>query len=656
MSGHQTYGKELPDQVDRLVALSDTQLELLSDVREMHKERAALEREYATKLQALARKAAEKKSKKDAALVVGPEPTKAWGEDVLQRSTLHNAYAQLISSMMDTAQAHISLADSLNAEVIESLKSTERRQEEAKKKQEQHFAKLLSERDKVYADRIKSKQKYDEDCGEVESYRQKQGRADDRHAERAAKQFEAQQVDMQNRKNVYLISIAASNKIKDKFYVEDLPSLEDQFQTLQTQLVERFVAVMTQAQLLYKGHLDVLRGHIDGVEGRLAAVNAQADQELFIEHNIRPFTKPGDWSFEPAAVHYDTGNMVVEPQAPKIYLQNRLTKCRSKLDELRPIITSKRKEMESFERMMANNVGPDKAANREEATDSYLEAHHQLTFYLSSEYLLLAEIDVISEALSGDEGEQRSHTFKSTSFSIPTQCAYCKSSIWGLSKQGKTCKACGVSVHAKCELKVAADCAGSKGAVRSPAGPTMSRSSTISKSSASSQQSVTPSPSSFAPRDSILHESLPSAQVVYDFTPTSPFELTVTAGSSVQILEEDDGSGWVKVADEFGGKGLVPAAYVEAVQPTASTPVRPPPVPAASTRPRTGGQYVRGVYPYQAGGPDELSVQEGGLMELTSGPNGGMSYADGWWEGIDSTGRKGIFPSNYVRRPHELVN
>lgn len=32
---------------------------------------------------------------------------------------------------------------------------------------------------------------------------------------------------------------------------------------------------------------------------------------------------------------------------------------------------------------------------------SYLEAHHQLTFYLSSEYLLLAEIDVISEALSG---------------------------------------------------------------------------------------------------------------------------------------------------------------------------------------------------------------------------------------------------------------
>ena len=29
-----------------------------------------------------------------------------------------------------------------------------------------------------------------------------------------------------------------------------------------------------------------------------------------------------------------------------------------------------------------------------------------------------------------------------------------QSSIWGLSKQGKTCKLCGLSVHSKCELKV----------------------------------------------------------------------------------------------------------------------------------------------------------------------------------------------------------
>lgn len=34
-----------------------------------------------------------------------------------------------------------------------------------------------------------------------------------------------------------------------------------------------------------------------------------------------------------------------------------------------------------------------------------------------------------------------------------------QTSIWGLSKQGKTCKPCGLSVHNRCELKVPAECA-----------------------------------------------------------------------------------------------------------------------------------------------------------------------------------------------------
>lgn len=38
-------------------------------------------------------------------------------------------------------------------------------------------------------------------------------------------------------------------------------------------------------------------------------------------------------------------------------------------------------------------------------------------------------------------------------------------------------------------------------------------------------------------------------------------------GEIVHVLEQDDGSGWVKVADESGGKGLVPASYVEIVSP-----------------------------------------------------------------------------------------
>lgn len=51
----------------------------------MHKERAALEREYAAKLQLLAKKAADKKAKKIPALVLGNEPTKAWDDNTLHK-------------------------------------------------------------------------------------------------------------------------------------------------------------------------------------------------------------------------------------------------------------------------------------------------------------------------------------------------------------------------------------------------------------------------------------------------------------------------------------------------------------------------------------------------------------------------------------------
>jgi Variant SH3 domain len=37
----------------------------------------------------------------------------------------------------------------------------------------------------------------------------------------------------------------------------------------------------------------------------------------------------------------------------------------------------------------------------------------------------------------------------------------------------------------------------------------------------------------------------------------------LSEGTTVAVLEEDDGSGWVKVTQGSGDKGLVPASYVE---------------------------------------------------------------------------------------------
>jgi len=158
---------------------------------------------------------------------------------------------------------------------------------------------------------------------------------------------------------------------------------------------------------------------------------------------------------------------------------------------------------------------------------------------------------------------------------------------------------------------------------------------------------VSTAPSSISRHNQITEEeetaaATPSAVVLFDFVSTSPFELSVLEGTQVQLLEEDDGSGWVKIADPRGGKGLVPATYVQ-IQAQGVQPTRPPPLAARPTQ--GSGKFVKGLYEYASQGADEISVKIGGLIELA--PDG-MNYGNGWWEGIDESGRKGIFPSNYV--------
>ncbi|EIN12379.1 hypothetical protein PUNSTDRAFT_97060 [Punctularia strigosozonata HHB-11173 SS5] len=644
----QTYGAHLPDQVDRISALSDAQIDLLADIRDIYTQRVALEREYAAKLQALSRKAAERKNRKIAALVVGDDPTKAWDSSTIRQSTLERAYAQLLMSMEESAADHINLADGLQIKVAEALKVEERRHEELKKKQILFFTKLLGEREKTYLVRIKSKQKYDEECEEVETYRQKQERAsDDKHADRAARQYEQQQNDMNIAKNVYLVAIDVANKAKRKFYDEDLPAVENQFQTLQTQLVTGLTLILGRAQLLHHTHSAALESRAKTFQEVLSAVNPAQDQDLFIDYNIRPFTAPGDWAFEPCSTHYDTGGINLDP-SPKVFLQNKLSRSRAKLEELMPVVEAKRREIALHEKRIEahkEKVSPEELARD---WDAYFEAQHELALLTHSECVLRTEIETISAALGGDEGSNQPHAFKASSFSIPTQCAYCKSSIWGLSKQGKTCKACGISVHTKCELKVPAACGLASGThaggqLHHSASTATARTSTSSRSSPRSSIDTTPTPSSFLHSESAstIQESHPRAKVQFDFTASSPFELSVAEGTDVEVLEEDDGSGWVKVDDRRGGKGLVPASYVEYVDGAVSG--LPP------TGPGDQAEYVRAIYDYAAQGGDEIGFREGETIRLSDGPSGGRNYADGWWEGFDSAGKKGIFPSNYVQ-------
>ena len=68
---------------------------------------------------------------------------------------MERAYSQLINALGDTAQDHVDFADAISTEVIEALRMTENKYEETHRRQLQFYQKILSDRDKIYADRLK---------------------------------------------------------------------------------------------------------------------------------------------------------------------------------------------------------------------------------------------------------------------------------------------------------------------------------------------------------------------------------------------------------------------------------------------------------------------------------------------------------------------
>ncbi|KAG8748620.1 hypothetical protein FRC10_000011 [Ceratobasidium sp. 414] len=561
MSTSLSYGKELPDQVPGLNAALTHQITLLVDVRELIKERVALEREYAAKISAMAKRAEEKRARHMTPAVLGEECSKAWTDADVRGSTLDKAFTALITSYENTASDHDSLASALSADVGDQLKLLERSKDESRKKQMAFFAKLVGERDRIYGERLKAKQKYDEECLEVEAFRQKQDKAaDDKHADRAAKQYDQQKVEMQNRKNAYLVQVAVANNIKDRFYDYELPLLEDQLQSHHADTLRRLAKLLLHSQALQEGHLKSIGRSVASTQTALNALSPEQDQVLYASFNRRPFSKPIDWEFEPCDKYYDTPEVVTEPE-PKILLQNKLQRSRAKLAELIPIVEDKSREVARLTKIVGSYAANPTLGNYDEVWENLLEGSHQLTDLELVRATHEAEMKLVAGVLAGDEGAQKPHEFKSTSFSIPAPCGYCK----------QTRKDLQTLRHFGAYTMRAEDAS-----TRSTA-PGMSP---VSPSSPIIMASSPPRANSFTRPGATVATSTPTttsviqAKVLYSYSASGKFEVSVT---------------------------------------------------------------VKALYSYEASGADELSLQEGAAYELT--PDG-ENYGDGWWEGVDSKGKK----------------
>ncbi|KAN0059693.1 Protein BZZ1 [Thecaphora frezii] len=651
------FGEHLPDQLSNIASAVSCHLALENDVASYLAERAALERDYASRLSVLTRKYREKATKRDQEAAVGPSPSREWNG---QQATLSALVTELFNVIDASCQDTLHLATDLEKVSGEMMASGKRR-EEIRKKHTTYATKLLADRDRIYAEREKAKSKYDDLCREVEAHRQKKEKAgvEDRHADRAEKGFQSAQVDMWNAKNLYLIQIEVSNAAKQKFYQEDLPAVENGLQSLWTLTTQRTASSVARASNLFVNHYNLLSTKHKKVEEGKGKVNPNQDQQLFIEHNKQRWQEPREWSFEPCSVFFDSPDMSVEP-APTVFLQNRLLRCRAKLAELDPLADAKRKEVAGLENLRDAYEKQEGLGDPDAVLDNLFESLKKAFAFEIEICLLEAEVEKIVSAIGENQGDARPHRFKPASFTIPTTCDYCNGTIWGIAKQGCVCKPCGYTVHAKCEMKVPAQCKAATGsssgsanlASRSSVRRSRGLSRTLSTASSSTYGGTARSTMDFGTTASIPEQAPagpPVGRVVYAFDATSPFELSVAEGEMIELLEDDvEGTGWIKVR-KGTQQGLVPTSYCDfedasSASAAISASAEAAAAAAPGATPQGCGKFVRALYDYVAQDAEELDLQVGELVELTAL---GMEYGEGWCQGVKNS-KVGILPSNYV--------
>ncbi|CAB4486141.1 uncharacterized protein OCT59_022264 [Rhizophagus irregularis] len=621
-----SFGTELKDQVSSVNQFVQSGIHFLNDFRDFIKERAQIEKEYAQKIEALVKKYSSKKDKKALAMTVGDFPKENDTEVDVESSTFLKAWSVILEETDNIAKERAKFSETLSTNVMEKVKTVATRKEEIRKKHMEFAQKLVTDRDKIYSERKKVKTRYDECCVEVQSSQQRLDRStDDKVLEKLKNQKIQDIIEMNNNKNLYILSIRVSNNLKKKYYHSDIPALIDQLQELNESRIVALKSIWDDYVNFEISVLEESKNHLDTSLQIINDVDSHIDSELFINNNKRSWEEPADFVFESSPIYSDTEELV-DDENSRVYLSNKLSKAKRNLTKLTSEIESKRKEIDGMESLKEAYENNPRLGDSDAVTDNLHRTIREYTILETNRVKYQTQVESIVEAIGDIGHDQESHDFKNASFTIPTTCDLCQTTIWGIAKQGFTCKDCGYNCHARCEMKVPPICTKEKGKIvkglvrsetfSNPASPwgTISSMSNYTLSGESA-------PSIFSVTEITEREDVWTAEVLYDHVADTKAELTVSTGDIITVFEPDDGSGWVK-AFHNGKEGLVPASYIEYQNLTTD--------------------FVKVLYDYESQSPEELTIKEGDVIQVTN-----KEVAEGWWEGI-LDGITGQFPANYV--------
>lgn len=611
-----SIGNELKDSYKQTSKWLNNGINWLQDINEFYQERSALEKEYLTKLKELTKKYFDKKAKLSASLSVGDEPA-------ITPGSLENAslvlWTDLLTQTEAIADEKTTLSREFQTKIADNMTSLKIKCERVSHQVDMINEYLVLEKQKVEDDVNKSKKAYDALCQNTESARDKNQKAP---SEKHQRRLDDKQVAMNNGKNEYLIKISVANRLKDKYFYQDIPELLDYMQELNEDRVAIMNKLLKNASIIERNSLDRVKEKLHLIDETIEQNKPKLDVAMFIKHNSVDWKEPQDFYFIPCSFWHDDESLVIkEPE----------------LTELKKKLSIASNEYYKYEQSCL-----DVKQKLEESTTKRKQDTEEIT--LKFDAGLQGSLAILDKFMKEDTNRVKNEVEieiiqnfagdKDLSYVPPVQQ---KKSRFGFLTGGGSRK--------RSDSNATLDASSEVHSLNQVKTSTSLHSGMFDlRRNKSTKSSLADNGSGNGPSASGSIEG----KALYDYAATGSDEATMSAGDQFIVLEEDDGSGWTLIKG-YQGQGLVPTSYIEIT----SRPVVQQQEPQGKKKgpavaPRRGAkkvQHLEALYDYMADGDDELTIHAGDRIILIQDDTDGS----GWTEG-ELNGQTGVFPTSYVKK------
>lgn len=281
---------------------------LIDDYAEFYRERAAIEREAAQKLEALVQRQFSKKGQVSAVVSVGPTPATTPGS--LENSSL-GVWTTVLQETETSCKERRRLAEFFTTSIGNELQMLNNKWNGILAKASDVYDQLRGDVSTAKSQVNKLKSSYDDACQAME------------HARSKNRKVEQKETEMSNAKNAYLIGIARSNRLQDKHFGDDVPELLDVVESAYVARTYQFNRIFKLAVAGEKQYCESIVALLGRETDAIAANNPRLDVQMFVRHNSRPIHPPTPFSFTPSPVWHDEPDMDVSETGLK-FLRARL--------------------------------------------------------------------------------------------------------------------------------------------------------------------------------------------------------------------------------------------------------------------------------------------------------------------------------------------